>query len=128
MRYLALLMLVVGCSTGADGQPMPAPAPAQPASCTKTVEGPTPVGGGNPTCTMSVVITISCAPGQSGHLVSVYGEAPSPTLYTASADAAYQCGVPVTLTRDGISCTSTVAADVGFWPPNAAGGPVEVCN
>jgi len=115
------LVALVGCVV----EPLP-PDDVAPISCSKTVTGPTSVGGGNTSCFMTVAITVTCPPGQSGRLESVYGEAPSATLYTASVDAAYQCNVPVTLTRNGFSCSASVAADVAFWTPYGAGP--QICN
>lgn len=128
MKTIILIAMLAGCTDTKPVPPQDAPMPvdAVPETCTKKVTGPTPIGGGNAYCDMSVTITVDCAPGASGHVYALYGEIPSTTLATASLDAAYQCGVPVTATRDGFDCSSSVAADVVWWSPEGVGP--TVCN
>jgi hypothetical protein len=120
MLKLIIAIALAACTESPVTTPKDAPVADAPAvSCAATVAGPTPVGGGNPSCNMTVTITVSCPAGQSGHVFSIYGEASITTLYAASLDAGYQCGVPVVATRDGFDCSKTVAADVAYWPPSA---------
>jgi len=114
-----VIALLQAC-VGDNAQPQDAAAPAPP-TCAKVITGPTPIGGGNPSCSMAVMITVDCPVGQSGRVVAVFGEAGGPTLFAASLDGGYQCGMPITVTRDGFSCSDLVAADVQWYTPTDAG-------
>ncbi len=123
---LIIPIALVGCvadKTEPASEPANAPTTIGPEpliTCSKDVSGPGAIGGGNPSCMMTVTVTVNCASGV-GRVFAVYGEANTNTLYSASTDAAYQCAEPVVLTRDGFDCAKPVAADVAWWTPTGQG-------
>lgn len=120
---IALLAFVFGCIENTTEVPIqPAPQDAAkpdvariPTTCTAHIDGPTPDASSG-SCDVTITVTLKCNAGEGGRLAILVADNTTFT-YPVALDGAFLCDFPVQLIRNGISCSTSLTADVEWWTP-----------